>query len=436
MLPDLATELPTTENGGISEDGTVYTFHLKKGIKFAPPVDREVTSADFKYSFERMMADPKAPATGFYTGVVGAQAFMDGKAKEIKGYQTPDKYTVVIRLSHPDMAFMGAMAMSFTDVVAREWVQKWGRQINRHPLGTGPFVFDHWTSGQEIVVKRNPNYYAPDYVYLDGIDFEFSLNPSTALLKLERGDVNVLGDYIPPADYVRVTSNPQLKQLVVEEPVIAIDYLFLNRTVKPFDNVKVRQAISMAVDRSRIIKLLSGAAAPLTQLYPAGLPGHQDGAAGEFYAYDPAKAKQLLAEAGFPERLPHDALLPQRRPVAQGAAVDPAGPQGHRRHGGPQGPGPRHVLDAHRQGRQVRRGAQRLVDGLPRPQRLHHPALQQEHGDRRGHQPELLVEPQDRDDDRARRRRTQTRRRASSSSSRSRRRSWPTRRACRCTSPR
>ena len=300
MLPDLATEVPSTTNGGITDGGRTYTFHLKKGIKFAPPVDREVTSADFKYSFERMMADPKAPATGFYTGVVGAQAFMAGKAQEIAGYTTPDPYTVVIHLAKPDMAFMGAMAMSFTDVVSKEWVQKWGRQINRHPLGTGPFVFDHWTAGQEIVVKRNPNYYAPDTVYLDGIDFQFSLNPSTALLKLQRGDVNVLGDYIPPAEYVRVKNDPSTKGLVVEEPVIAIDYLFLNRTVKPFDNLKVRQAISMAVDRTRIIKLLSGAADPLTQLYPAGLPGHQDGAAGQAYAFDPAKAKQLLADAGFP----------------------------------------------------------------------------------------------------------------------------------------
>ncbi len=300
MLPDLATEVPTQANGGIADGGKTYTFHLKKGIKFAPPVDREVTSADFKYSFERMMADPKAPATGFYTGVVGAEAFMAGKAKEIAGYTTPDKYTVVIHLSKPDMAFMGAMAMSFTDVVAKEWVDKWGRQINRHPLGTGPFMFDHWSGGREILVTRNPNYYDPASVYLDAVRFEFSLNPSTAVLKLQRGDVNVLGDYIPPAEYVRVKADPNTSKLVVEEPVIAIDYLFLNRTVKPFDNLKVRQAISMAIDRTRIVKLLSGAADPLTQLYPAGLPGHQDGAAGEFYAYDPAKAKQLLAEAGFP----------------------------------------------------------------------------------------------------------------------------------------
>ena len=300
MLPDLATEVPTQANGGIADGGKKYTFHLKKGIKFAPPVDREVTSADFKYSFERMMADPKAPATGFYTGVVGAEAFMAGKAKQIAGFQTPDPYTVVIKLLKPDMAFMGAMTMSFTDVVAREWVEKWGRQINRHPLGTGPFMFDHWTAGREILVKRNPNYYAPDSVYLDAVRFEFSLNPSTAVLKLQRGDVNVLGDYIPPADYVRVKTDPSLSKLVVEEPVIAIDYLFLNRTVKPFDDLRVRQAISMAVDRTRLIKLLSGAADPLTQLYPAGLPGHQDGAAGELYPYDVAKAKSLLAEAGFP----------------------------------------------------------------------------------------------------------------------------------------
>ena len=271
------------ENGGIADGGTTYTFHLKKGIKFAPPVDREVTSADFKYSFERMMADPKAPATGFYTGVVGAQAFMDGKAKEIAGYTTPDDSTVVIKLDKPDMAFMGAMAMSFTDVVAREWVEKWGRQINRHPLGTGPFMFDHWTAGQEIVVTRNPNYYDPESVYLDEIDFEFSLNPSTALLKLAARR-RQRARRLHPAGGVRARQDRPRppRKLVVEEPVIAIDYLFLNRTVKPFDDLKVRQAISMAVDRTRIIKLLSGAADPLTQLYPAGLPGHQDGAAGEF----------------------------------------------------------------------------------------------------------------------------------------------------------
>ena len=183
-----------------------------------------------------------------------------------------------------------------------------------------------------VLVQRNPNYYAPDTVYLDAVRFEFSLNPSTAVLKLQRGDVNVLGDYIPPADYVRVKTDPKFSKLVVEEPVIAIDYLFLNRTVKPFDDLKVRQAIGMAIDRTRIIKLLSGAADPLTQLYPAGLQGHQDGAAGVSSPYDVAKAKSLLAEAGFPNGFKTTLYSHNVDPWPEGAAVGPAGPAGDRHH--------------------------------------------------------------------------------------------------------
>ena len=413
MLPDLATEVPTQENGGIADSGTTYTFHLKHGIKFAPPVDREVTSADFKYSFERMMADPKAPATGFYTGVVGAEAFMAGKAKHIAGYQTPDPYTVVIKLEQPDMAFMGAMTMSFTDVVAREWVEKWGRQINRHPLGTGPYMFDHWTAGREILVQRNPNYYAPDAVYLDAVRFEFSLNPSTAVLKLQRGDVNVLGDYIPPADYVRVKTDPKFSKLVAEEPVIAIDYLFLNRTVKPFDDLKVRQAISMAIDRTCIIKLSERRRRPPDPAVPGRAAGHQDGAAGEFYPYDVAKAKSLLAEAGFPDGFkttlyshnvdPWPKVLQSVQQdlreigiasdlkVLDRAAIRAGRPQGDGHPGRHQGARPCHLLDAHRQTWGRRHRPQRLVDGLPRPRATSSSRCRAKLGHRGGHQPELLV---------------------------------------------
>ena len=98
LVPDLATEVPTAANGGISADGLTYTFHLKKGIKFAPPISTEVTAADFKWSFERMMKAPLAPATFFYTGIVGAQDYIDGKAKDISGYKVVDPYTVQITL--------------------------------------------------------------------------------------------------------------------------------------------------------------------------------------------------------------------------------------------------------------------------------------------------------------------------------------------------
>ena len=126
---------------------TVAVWDLKKGVKFAPPIDREVTAQDFKYSFERMMVEPLAPATFFYEGVVGATEFMEGKAKEITGFKVVDDYTVEITLKKPEGAFLMAMTMPFTSVLPEEWVKQVGKQIKRKPLGTGPYIITDWTPG-------------------------------------------------------------------------------------------------------------------------------------------------------------------------------------------------------------------------------------------------------------------------------------------------
>jgi len=162
---------------------------------------------------------------------------------------------------------------------------------------------DHWTAGTELVLKRNPNWTdwrGVPQAWVDGIKIQFSINPQTALLKLKRGENDVLGDYIAPSDYVNVTHDPVWSKQVANAPAIAIDYLFMNVQMKPFDNVKVRQAVAWAIDRDKLIKLISGAGSRLDQIYPAGLPGHVDGPAGVFYGYDPAKAKQILTAAGYP----------------------------------------------------------------------------------------------------------------------------------------
>ncbi len=299
LVPALATEVPSVENGGISEDGLVYTFHLREGVRFQPPVDREVTAQDFKYSFERMMSEPRAPGTSFYMGIVGAEEFMDGKADEISGYKVLDDSTIQITLKSPDLSFLHALTMEFCAVVPQEWVEKWGKQINRHPLGTGPFMFDHWTPGQEIVLKKNPNYWEEGKPYLDELRFVLSYNPSTALLKLQEGEVDVLGDGLPPSDIVRIKNDPEWKDYVFEQPLIAISYLFMNDGMPPFDNPKVREAIAWAVDRDKLVKLQAGQAQALYQFYPPGMPGHVEGK--KYYDYDPEKARQLLAEAGYPD---------------------------------------------------------------------------------------------------------------------------------------
>ncbi len=298
LVPCLATEVPSSANGGISADGKTYTFHLRKGVMFQPPVSREVTAADFKYSFERMMLEPRAPATSFYMGVVGADAFMKGKATEITGFKAVDDYTIEITLKSPDLSFLNAVTMDFCDVVPKEWVEKWGKQFNRHPLGTGPFVFQKWTPGREIVLTRNPQYWEQGRPYLDTIDYQLSFSPSTALLKLQRGEVDVLGDGIPVADLARVKVDPKWKQQIFTQPLVAISYMFMNVQMKPFDDVKVRQALSWAIDRDKLVKLQGGQAMSLWQFYPKGMPGYQEGKV--YYGYDPAKAKQLLAAAGYP----------------------------------------------------------------------------------------------------------------------------------------
>ena len=298
LIPCLATEVPSTANGGISADGLTYTFHLRKGVKFQPPVNREVTAQDFKYSFERMMSSPRAPATSFYMGVVGADKFMNAKAAEITGFKAVDDYTVEITLKAPDLSFLNALTMEFCDVVSKEWVDKWGKQFNRHPLGTGPFIFEKWSPGREIVLARNPSYWEPGRPYLDKIDYQLSFSPPTALLKLQSGEIDALGDGVPPADIPRVMADPRWKPYIFSQPLIAITYMFMNVQMKPFDDVTVRQALSWAINRDKLVKLQAGQAMSLWQFYPKGMPGHEDGKV--YYGYDPAKAKQLLADAGYP----------------------------------------------------------------------------------------------------------------------------------------
>ena len=137
---------------------SVYTFHIKQGVKFAPPVSRDVTAEDFKYSIERMLKSPLAPATYFYTGITGAQAFIDGKAKDVTGLKVLDPYTLQVTLDKPDVSFVYTFTLTFTSAIPKEWVAKWGKRVDRHPLGSGPYIIQSWTPGQEIVAVKNPNW--------------------------------------------------------------------------------------------------------------------------------------------------------------------------------------------------------------------------------------------------------------------------------------
>jgi oligopeptide transport system substrate-binding protein len=290
LMPDLA------ESFTISDDGLTYTFKLRHGVKFHN--GREMTADDVAYTFDRTV-DPKtqSPGQGFFKSIAGYDDVAGGKAGHLSGVKVVDPYTVAITLSKPDATFLQVVALNFAGVVAKEDVEKWGADYGHHPDGTGAFYLDHWTLGQELAFKRNPDYYLKGLPYLDEIDFQIGAEPLTALLQLQKGQVDVVGDGIPPAKFLEVMNNPDEKKLVVSAPQLETSYLTMNVTMKPLDDVRVRKAINMAINKDRIIKIINGRADPATQPLPPGMPGYDPDFKG--YAYAPDKAQELLKEANY-----------------------------------------------------------------------------------------------------------------------------------------
>jgi oligopeptide transport system substrate-binding protein len=290
LKPDLA------ESFTISPDGLTYTFKLRHGVKFHN--GRELTADDVAYSLDRTI-NPKtqSPGQGFYKSIAGYDEVANGKADHLSGVKVVDPYTVSITLSKPDATFLQDLALNFASVVAKEDIEKSGADYGHHPDGSGAFYLDHWSLGQEIVFKRNTDYYVKGVPYLDEITFKIGAEPLTALLQLQKGQVDIVGDGIPPAKFLDVMNDPEQKKLVVSAPQLETSYLTMNVTMKPLDDVRVRRAINMAINKERIVKIINGRAEVANQPLPPGMPGYDPAFKG--YGYDIEQAKALLKEANY-----------------------------------------------------------------------------------------------------------------------------------------
>ncbi len=292
LMPDLA------ESYTISADSLTYTFKLRKGVKFHN--GRELVASDIKYSIERSV-DPvtQSPGQGFFWQIKGFDEMAAGDAKELSGIATPDDYTVVIQLSQPDATFLHIMAINFAFAVPREEVAKYGQDFGRNPVGTGAYKMTEWALGQYVIFERNVDYFREGSPFLDKITFEVGQDPSVSLLRLKRGEVDVLGDPIPSANFVEEKNDPANKGLIIEGGLLHTGYITLNVTTPPFDNKLVRQAVNMAINKDRVLRIVNNRGVAANQPLPPAMPGYDPNYKG--YPFDPEKAKQLLAEAGFPD---------------------------------------------------------------------------------------------------------------------------------------
>jgi len=286
------------ESYEISPDGKTYTFHLRKGVTFHN--GREMTAEDVKYSLDRVTTPAtQSPGAGFFGSIAGYDAMADGSATSLSGVTVLDPATVKIALSRPDATFLHVMALNFSSVVPKEEVEKWGADFGKHPVGTGAFKLSDWTIGQKLLLTKNADYWRAGLPYLDSVTFEVGQEPIVALLRLQKGEVDIPGDGIPPAKFTEVMNNPDEKKQVVVGGQLQTGYITLNVEMKPFDTVEVRRAINMAINKDRIVQMINGRATPATQPLPPSMPGYTKEYAG--YAFDPAKAKAMLAEAGYPD---------------------------------------------------------------------------------------------------------------------------------------
>src|SRR5215813_13298753 len=261
----------------VSKDGLTWTFKLRKGVKFhdGTPFDAKAV----KYFFDRVLGDEKPFKASLYTPVV-------------QGAEVVDDATVRVTLKQPFGAFLFIMAHSAGAIVSPAAHQKWGKDLALHPVGTGPFKFVEWVKGDHVTMERNDAYWG-GRPQLDRVVVKTVREDQARVLMLESGGADLIVN-IPTEEIPRLRKDARFT--IESSPTARALFIAINVKKKPFDDVRVRQALNYAVNRDAIVKelfqnnaqVIPGPVSPLQNGY-ANLSG---------YAYDPKNAKNLLTQAG------------------------------------------------------------------------------------------------------------------------------------------
>jgi peptide/nickel transport system substrate-binding protein len=290
IIGDLATEWK------IAPDGLTYTFRIRQGVKFHD--GSPLTAADVKASYDKIVFPPP-----------GVRSVRRNAYTAISSIETPDPSTVVFKLKFPSASLLANLASPWNVIYPKKYLDKDPNYFKTNVVGSGPFRFRSWTRGSTFEGERNPDYYVPDRPYLDGYKFYVSTETSVRAAALRSGRAWIEFRTMPEAEVVAIKKTLGDKAVVQETPATGLFGVGINNTVKPFTDVRVRKALTLAIDRytgGRVLYPLAslrdvgGLMRPGTEWAMAEtelekLPGF-----GRDMDKNRAEARRLLAEAGYP----------------------------------------------------------------------------------------------------------------------------------------
>ncbi len=290
-----------------NDDATVWTFRLVPGAKFHN--GREVTAQDFKYAWERICnPDNESEISYHLSAVKGYDEMQAGEATELEGVTVVDDTTLEVTLSYAFADFEYVVGHPALAPVPQEEVEADPAAFGKMPIGNGPFkMSEPWADDQYVKVEKFDEYYGQE-PYIDGIDFMILADQDTAYLEFQAGNMDfvqiptgqiqaTIDEYGESPD--GYTSNPGEQTILGTEQ--AVYFILLNNTDEVLQDAEVRKAFSLAIDRQAICDtIFEGTRIPASGIVPEGIVGFQEGGF-EYSKYDPEAAKEVLAEAGYPE---------------------------------------------------------------------------------------------------------------------------------------